>query len=308
MRGRVTIALLVGALLLPALAAAQASSPSPPVSGTCLESIPDSLMRRVPVYLAALPADSSSPATPLDAQVDLLTQTVAQALRALLGTEEGVLPQGEPRLSWLDLPGDVVVVARRDGRLDAHVLSPRTTAAEWARGGGPRLVARAVDTAYAHGERFIFPDSLRVDSTSWRLRLRSAVLDEQGAVTPPKMRFGVPVFSVMVPPERQVSAERVRVRYPDHLRRNGFMGNVKMEFVVDTTGRVDEATIRDLYPAGAPPLNSTERAAYDSFLRAIREGLGRAQYRPARIGGCLVRQMVMQPFTFALDDGRQRAP
>jgi hypothetical protein len=206
-------------------------------------------------------------------------------------------------MGWRVLDGDVLVVARRNGTVSARVIPPRDTSETWRSDAGARFVARAVDTAWVRGERLFFPDSLPVDSASWLLQLKPAIVNENGEFTPPRMRMGIPVFSVLAPTERQVSVERVRVAYPPRLRSAGFVGHVLMEFVVDTAGHVDGATIRDRYPAGQRPLSSVEQQVYEEFIRSIRDGLGRAQYRPAKIGGCLVRQMVQQPFTFSLGDG-----
>jgi hypothetical protein len=73
-----------------------------------------------------------------------------------------------------------------------------------------------------------------------------------------------------------------------------------MRFVVDTTGRADPETIRDVYPVGEPPLSERDKVAYDAFVLATRRAIQDGVYEPARLGGCLVRQRVQQPFTFGL--------
>jgi hypothetical protein len=306
MRARrlLVIALAVAANAAARVGAAQDSVSAPaPTRIACLDAIPDSALRRVPVYLVAVSLDSSSPRPPLHTGIDWLTQGVAQTGRTLLGGPEGVLPHGEPVVDWRSLDGDVLVVARRDGRIEGRVMPPIHAGAAWKNDAGSRFVARALDTAYARGERLLLPDSLPSDSVAWRFHLESSLLNERGDVTPPKVRLGIPMFSVMAPAERQVSAERVRVRYPERLRRSGFVAKVLMQFVVDTAGRVDSTTVRDLLPPGQLALDPKDRPVYDEFIGAILLGLKRATYRPATIGGCLVRQMVQQPFTFSPGDG-----
>lgn len=269
----------------------------------CLDAIPDSLLHRVPVFLTPAPVDSSGSRMLLRDGIDLLTQAVAQAGRSLLGAAEGTLPDGEPSVGWRGLEGDVFVVARRNGTMEGRVRPARDPSETAINDAGVRFVARALDSAARAGERLFFPDLLAVDSVSWLFHLESGVLSESGEMSPPKIRLGIPIFSVKAPPQRQVAAERVRVSYPPRLRGLGFMGHVLMQFVVDTSGRVDRSTIRDLYPAGYAPLAPNERDAYEEFIRSVRFALEGAHYRPARIGGCIVRQMVQQPFNFVLGDG-----
>ena len=79
-----------------------------------------------------------------------------------------------------------------------------------------------------------------------------------------------------------------RPRYPDRLKNEGVEGSFMVEFVVDSTGRVDEKTLS--FPSAAHPL----------FLRAVKEALLRSRYFPAELGGIRVRQLVQQRFTFVL--------
>jgi hypothetical protein len=71
-----------------------------------------------------------------------------------------------------------------------------------------------------------------------------------------------------------------------------------MQFVVDSSGRVDPATLRDLWPADRPRLTGELGGHYRAFLSAVRDGLADARYVPARVGGCATRQLVQQPFEF----------
>ncbi len=77
-------------------------------------------------------------------------------------------------------------------------------------------------------------------------------------------------------------------RYPDILRSGGVEGQVLAQFVVDTTGRVDIASFRVL------------RSDHAMFEQAVRSALPRMRFFPAEIGGRKVKQLVQQPFVFAL--------
>ena len=92
--------------------------------------------------------------------------------------------------------------------------------------------------------------------------------------------------------EVQKSVRRVagspHPRYPQPLIEQGIEGLVVIRFVVDTSGRIDESTVR--------VLRATDRA----FLRAVRDWLPRARFEPAEKDGRKVRQGVVQPFHFHL--------
>ena len=76
--------------------------------------------------------------------------------------------------------------------------------------------------------------------------------------------------------------------YPDLLRSAGIEGDVLATFVVDTTGRADPSTFKVL------------RATHQQFEKAVRDALPRMRFIPAEVGGRKVRQLVQQPFAFAI--------
>lgn len=79
-----------------------------------------------------------------------------------------------------------------------------------------------------------------------------------------------------------------RPRYPDALKDAGIEGSFMVQFVVDSTGRVDPKTL------------SFPKAAHPAFLRAVRDALLRSRYFPAELAGIRVRQLVQQQFTFVI--------
>ena len=79
-------------------------------------------------------------------------------------------------------------------------------------------------------------------------------------------------------------------RYPDMLRSANVEGEVLMQFVVDTTGRV---LLND-------PQTRVLKSSHELFTNSVRQHLSVARYYPAEIGGRKVRQLVQQPFNFAL--------
>ena len=77
-------------------------------------------------------------------------------------------------------------------------------------------------------------------------------------------------------------------RYPETLQRQGVEGSFVVEFVVDSTGRVDEKTLN--FPISTHPM----------FLRAVKDALLHSRFFPAELAGVRVRQMVQQQFSFVL--------
>jgi TonB family protein len=80
--------------------------------------------------------------------------------------------------------------------------------------------------------------------------------------------------------------EQPAPRYPSALERAGIAGHVVLEYVVDTTGHVEPGSLRT--PVSTQP--AFEAAAHVTVLAS--------RYRPARLGGRFVRQLVRQTLTF----------
>jgi protein TonB len=77
-------------------------------------------------------------------------------------------------------------------------------------------------------------------------------------------------------------------RYPDMLRSAGVEGEVLAQFVVDTTGRADVGSFKVL------------KTTHDLFATAVKNALPNMRFSPAEVGGRKVKQLVQQPFTFAI--------
>jgi len=77
-------------------------------------------------------------------------------------------------------------------------------------------------------------------------------------------------------------------RYPDILRSASVEGEVLAQFVVDTTGRVEVSTFKVI------------RKSHDLFEAAVRSALPQMRFLAAEVGGRKVKQLVQQPFVFAL--------
>jgi hypothetical protein len=292
--------LLAAVLIAPPLAAQQPASAAPARlshAPSCFDSIPAAAMRRIPVYATAEPVDSTDVQPLALASVDVFTQAVAEAARTLLGASAAQLPPGEPTVSWRELGHRVAVVAHRDGRLAWRVQPPAWAGTQSAGDAGAQLIARAMDAARARGDAFLWTDELRGDSLAWTLRLEPALLGMDGSVSPPALRAGFPVFTVLSPATEPADVERIRTNFP-MLRIRGFAGTVRMQFVVDTNGRAIPSTIRGVWPPTERRLLGPPAFARDSIVRAMRGTLEEARFVPARMGGCVVGQLVQQAFTY----------
>jgi protein TonB len=77
-------------------------------------------------------------------------------------------------------------------------------------------------------------------------------------------------------------------RYPDMLKTAGVEGEVLAQFIVDTTGRVEPGSFKVL------------KTSHELFAAAVRNALPNMKFLPAEAGGRKVKQVVQQPFVFAI--------
>ena len=228
---------------------------------------------------------------------ELLLQEVATRLQTLLGAKPGYLPEGEPTVTWRSLGLPLFVKAYRGGRITPGVPVGRADAAAAA------VLARALDLVLPEASPFLWgADSLR-DSVSFQIELAWPTVDSTGKVTPLQLKHtGVPLFSVAHPWERQVwpKADNRGPRYPEAARSAGYEALVKMQFIIDTSGRAVPSSMRDLWPDTLPPLQGEQRRVYEAFVEEVRRVLPAMRFYPAEIGGCKTAQQAVMPFMFSL--------
>ena len=285
-------------LLWLALSASAADGQARP---SCFDSIPPSALTRVVVYThASLPAPLDQREQPLLASIDVFAQTVASTVRAQLHARSDELPTGEPALSWRTIEPSVLVFAYRDGHYRGEIARGRwsisTTGAA-----GAELLLRAMDSLRAGGDAFFWDSSVPGDSIAFTVAFAVPSISMGGKQTMPAVRAGFPTATLLVPSEEPVRVlERQRPYYPPTLQRTGYRGNLVVEYQVDTTGRVNEETLHDVWPGDRPRPVGSEGIAYGGFLVAVRRALLGSRFEPARVGGCPVPQLVTQPFIFSL--------
>lgn len=284
-----------------ALVAAAVSAGTPP---SCIASLPSSAFRRTMVYLVADHAGEPFPRVPEAAflSLRLATENIAWQARTLLGAPEGQLPAADTLINWRNLGRHLHLAGHRDGRI--------TWSFPWDTPGHGRvrdsigeptlaLLGRAVEAAMAKKEAFAWPDGVEGDSVPFLIRLDYPQHKENGAVEPMRGQHAAPLLEVRVPAMTPVAPRRMgSITYPEESRRSGVTANLVMQFVVDSTGRPIGRSIRDLWPDDRPRLRGYLALHYADFVKAVRRGLANSEYRPARVGGCAVPQLVQQPFTF----------
>jgi protein TonB len=79
-----------------------------------------------------------------------------------------------------------------------------------------------------------------------------------------------------------------RPLFPEALRSAALEGEVRVQFVIDTSGRADMATLKIL------------NSSHALFHESVRRALVNARFSPAEFGGRKVRQIVQMPFVFSL--------
>jgi hypothetical protein len=288
-------ALLVNA---PPVVRAQTSDVTATPAQSCLATIPDSLLRSVAVYLQAELVDSANRA--ILSGIDLLAQDVADSVRASLGATADQLPNAEPTLNWRALDARLDVVLRRDGLVHSAVhLSDDGNRPDSA---AALLLARALAAVAKNGQHFvIWPDGLESDSVAFRLEMHYPFVNGRGDVGTLDLRQAFALFAVRVPTSEPAVAKRLRhPAYADELQAKGVAGDLIMQFIVDTTGRAEMATVKDVWPSDRPRLTGEKGQYYEAFRKAVVRSLPGDRFEPARIGGCKVRQLVQMPFGFRL--------
>src|SRR5687767_6120617 len=104
----------------------------------------------------------------------------------------------------------------------------------------------------------------------------------------PIVQTDQPYFEFQVEKPVVPAPGSVSPRYPDMLRQAGVEGEVLAQFVVDTTGRVENGSLKIL------------KQSHDLFVQSVKNALPQMKFIPAEVGGRKVKQLVQQPFTFSI--------
>jgi protein TonB len=106
--------------------------------------------------------------------------------------------------------------------------------------------------------------------------------------TAPVVNTDQPYFEFQVEKPVVGAPNSAQPRYPEILKSASVEGEVMAQFVVDTSGRAEPGSFKVL------------KSSHELFTSAVREALPRMRFLPAEVGGRKVKQLVQQPFQFAL--------
>ena len=104
----------------------------------------------------------------------------------------------------------------------------------------------------------------------------------------PTIQTDQPYFEFQVEKQAATVPGSLSANYPEMLKSSGGDGKVTAQFVVDTTGRADMSTWKVL------------ETTNELFSQAAKDGVRKAKFYAAEIGGKKVKQLVQLPFTFNL--------
>lgn len=119
----------------------------------------------------------------------------------------------------------------------------------------------------------------------------AAAAPEKSAViapTPAAHVPGTPYFEFQVEEPASMIPGGNRMQYPEMLRNAQVEGTVLASFVLSETSVPDMSTFKVL------------RSDHELFTNSVRTALPAIRYRPAKVGGQAVKQVVQQPFVFSL--------
>lgn len=277
----------------------------------CRRVRPESAYARVPVFVYGEVADTlDRDARPV---VDLAAQAVARyvrvivwgsAARAAHEDSAGHLAPADSLLPSGALEGGVRVVARRGGTLTWSPTIPRFANGTAGDTAAARLLGRAIAIARDSSDFFVSDDLIRGDSLVFDLKhVHQSVTGRDRVLGTIRVRNPAPVFTLPVlwVQAATVVPGTIRPNYPSEMQMRGFEGRVVLDFVIDSAGRADPATVRDLHPEVLAALAPELRDAYRQFVRVSRDAILRARFVPAMGGGCPVRQRVQQTIGYTIN-------
>ena len=259
----------------------------------CLAAIPPEHMHRVPVFLqASIQGHSDSPLKP---QANLMAQDVANEYRRLLGAAGSTVPDADTNFVWYSVPTQLALVSHRNGDVTPRAISSGGDSA------ATLMLARAFDDVRARGgARVLYPGGFVDDSAVVYLTLRPEYVGDTSDPAQPDAPRTFAVFNLTEP--EWVSAfplpHQRLPKYPSESERHRIEGSVLMQFVVDTLGQVEVATVRELWPTGTPRLSGSQAEEHMAFVHAVTDWVGGVYFRPLRVGTCPRRQIVQLPVAF----------
>lgn len=263
-------------------------------ASSCIAAIPVDRMYPVSVFLHATLSDSNNSA--LSAQADLMARDVAEQIRTTLGGTTVDLPPVNGGVTFAAVPSELIVTMHADGTTSAREVS------ESGDSSATTILAKAFGEVRNRGQGLIlWPKSYVADSLVVRLVLMPSVVRPDGSMVAYEsshIQFGA--FRVPEPTESLALAKSGNPppQYPSTVEMEGERVDLVMRYVVDSTGRAERATIRDVWPAYEPQLTGYLARDYQAFVVSTKSAIAHWYFTPARVDSCPVKQIVQMPLRF----------
>lgn len=139
--------------------------------------------------------------------------------------------------------------------------------------------------------RFVSPNGREVDGPVDTV-VAGGVIEHEYAINVPPRDDGQTYFGFQVEQQAQILPGQGAPEYPHIMANSRIEGAVLVQFVVDTTGRVEMPTFRVI------------RASDTAFVAPTRAFVARVRFSPASVGGRRVRQLVQLPLEYSLGVSR----
>jgi hypothetical protein len=275
----------------------EAISQEDPKDIACVLALPRSAYHRVGVGLDAVAYDGRG--TRMLPAADLLTQTVAFRIRAMMGGSEERIPEADTLLvSPHRVYGAIRLTAEPDGKFTWR--ASRTSPSDTSRS-AISLVVRALEELSSEGEMVMWPEGMGREPVTFGLVILRPTVNRDGVESVVRARQPMPLFMIDIPWEKPVElTKKPRIFYPEKSRANAMTGGVEIEYIVDQEGKVVPGSLAEVWPDDRPKLDRSDMEFYRAFLRAVERGFPTARFSPALIGGCPVKQKVKQVFNFEM--------
>lgn len=292
--------LRLGIAALLALASPRAARSHAPSAGVmagdraghaCLDTLSDASLSRVIVSQRAVLTETNPAVL---SQSALISQHIALAARAALGAAGDSLPAGNTLGVWRQsiehLP--LVIVVHREGPFTWH----RDRGAQPTNEKLTAFYERVLHAIPPASLWMVWPDGYAPDSVAMRLDIMSDNPYEDA----PSMRATLfPVFTAQGLARTSAAVDvRVDPPYPKDAMGDSITGRVSMAVVIGTDGHADSSTIHVDEPSAAVLATSPMAHYYREFIDASRGVVMQETFRPARIGGCVIRQLVHLSFDY----------
>lgn len=272
-----------------------------PDAEQCFSAIPIGEFKRAIVFLQA---DADIAGLPYLPSAEVFAQAVAFKLREILGATSSQLPQADSVIMLSRLDGQMIVTAHRTRPLTWRIPSWYPKASDTVSRSSFALLAQGIKLTVADGDGIPLPENFKGDSVSFRLSFHYPFIDPHtGSNDYNNLGEGAAAFTLLLPWGKRVEQLRgPTIHYPESAKNLPHINTVRLAFTVDRTGHAIPASARDLWPDERPLPFGPQLLAYQSLLRAVKEGLRSAGYSPAQLGGCPVEETVTQRYDFRIEE------